>query len=178
MFYKDLIESVKDLFLRYNGVRYFAYEDGLLFNAQNNNKPIQVFIDDSTHSRLNRTEGEFIVEMNITVLKQPSKDFTILDVQDQCYILACNVIAGIDRIYQGTMEVWDYSIMTVSHMTDDNSAGVRITLDLRVANPADLCYEFEEYPYSGDTEPTLDVSGTTVGRIDINPITLPKKKVC
>ena len=174
MFYKNIIDNVGELFLRYRGVRTFRYEGRSLFNAQNNNLPIQVFCDNVSYSRLNRTEGEFIVELNITILQQPSKEEGILEVQDKCYTLACNVIAGLDRFYSNVMQVWDYSIVTLANYTDDDASGVRVTLDLRVANPADLCYEFDEFPYSGDTEPTLDVSGTTVWRIDVNPITLPK----
>lgn len=174
MFYKDIIDNVRDLFLRYAGVRTFRYEGRSLFNAQNNNLPIQVFCDNVSYSRLNRTEGEFIVELNITILQQPSKEEGILEVQDKCYTLACNVIAGLDRFYSNAMQVWDYSIVTLANYTDDDASGVRVTLDLRVANPADLCYEFEPEPYHPDEEDPIDVPDSSIGWIDVNPITLPK----
>ena len=177
MFYKDLIEDIKDLFLRYNGVRYCVYQDKMLMNAQGNNAPVQVFIDDATHSRLNRTESEFIIELNIVCLQQPTPERDILDVQDWCYALACNVIGAIDRQYSSVMQVWDYSIITISHVSDDDSSGVRITLELRVANPVDLCYEFNDEPYSGDTEFELSISGDTISGLDIKPVVLPRRKV-
>lgn len=54
--------------------------------------------------------------------------------------MAANLIAKIDNLsdYKGILSVYDWSILTVSHYTDDDSAGVKITLVLEI--PSLLVY--------------------------------------
>ena len=176
---KDIISILEDTFLRYKGVRTFKYQDDSLNNTQPSDLDYQVFVDDYSYHRLNITTGIFVAEFNICILKTPSVNESILDIQDYAYSLACNVMEKIDTMEEnmGVLSVYDYSIVTLSHYTDNDSAGVRLTLSLQTPNPANLCDDtnWNDEPYSGDTEPVIDVSGATVGRIDVNPITLPKR---
>ena len=181
MFYKDLIGELMSLFRRYEGVSTVRYQAEALNNAQNNFRPVQIYIEDSSYSRLNRTESEFIVEVNCLALKLPSRDKkeTILDVQDFCYQLFCDFVARLDTAdeYRNILQVWDYSIVTVSHMTDDDASGARLTLELRVANPADLCKQWPDEAPEEQPEKPITIEETTIGDIKVNPVRLPKNPI-
>lgn len=174
---KEIIEILRDTFLRYKGVRTFKYQDDSLNNTQPNDKDYQVFVDDTSYHRLNITTGIFVAEFNIYILKTPSKDESILDVQDYAYALAANVIGKMDYDAHPALSVHDWSVITVSHVTDNDSAGVRLTLYLETPNPENLCedWHWNDEPYSGDTENPIDVPDGNIGWLDVNPITLPKK---
>lgn len=177
---KDIVNILRDTFLRYKEVRTFKYKDDLLFNAQGNDKPFQVFVDDQSYHRLNITTGIFIAEFNITILKTPSKDEGILDIQDYAYTMACNVLERLDYLddYIGVLRVHDYSIVTLSHVTDNDSAGVRLTVQLETPNPANLCDDSNwGEPYQEPEDKEITVNEKEIGNLTINKIKLPKTPI-
>lgn len=176
--YKQLINHIRDLFLRYKLVHTVRYQSKLLNNAQNNYQGFQVYIEDQTYSRFNITTNIFVVTVNIWILHMPGQDReSILNIQDNAYSIANSVLNRID--YSGA-SVYDYDITTVSHITDDDSAGVRLTLQLQV--PLDgLCdeYEYREQPISQDEEDKeINVQQRVDKDIKINPIKLERIPKC
>lgn len=176
--YKELINHIRDLFLRYKLVHTVRYQSKLLNNAQNNYQGFQVYIEDQTYSRFNITTNIFVVTVNIWILHMPGQDReSILNIQDNAYSIANSVLNRID--YSGA-SVYDYDITTVSHITDDDSAGVRLTLQLQV--PLDgLCdeYEYREQPISQDEEDKeINVQQRVDKDIKINPIKLERIPKC
>lgn len=169
--YKSLINHLERLFLSYGPVHTFRYQSKMLNNAQNAYKGFQVYVEDSTYSRLNITTNIFIVELNIWVLSQSNDKMDILSVQDVAYSICNSVLNRVD--YSGA-SLYDYSIATVSHVTDDDSAGARLTVQLQV--PLDgLCVEDEwrEVPYD-QSEKDVPI------RVDIpkdKEITITRKKL-
>lgn len=179
-YYRQVIDIICDTFSRYKGVKTVRYQSDDLNNAQNNYPGIQVYIDDVTRSDLNIVDNIFKVEINIIILEQPSVDKPILDVQDECYTLAATVLAKLDVLegYRNILSVYDYSIITVSHVTDDDAAGVRLTIVLSMPSPANLCDDSVwGEPWSGETDYDVDVPYDEPDKLDINPITLPKNPV-
>lgn len=183
---KDIIEILRDTALRHKGVHTFKYQGDDRFNQQNNYGTYQVYVDDISLHQLNITTGIFKVEFQIYVLSQPdgTSGNTILDVQNDAYTIACNIMGKIDtdEANRGVLSVYDYSILTISHYTDDNSAGVKLSLVLEMPNPLNWCTldeNFNDEPYSGDTDTEITISGVTeVNDIDIKPIKLPKNRNC
>jgi len=52
---------------------------------------------------------------------------------------------------------------------------------LQMPSPVDLCSledNFNDEPYSGDTDTEITINEDEVGDIDINPIHLPRTRVC
>lgn len=168
---KDVINVLKDCFTRLKGVGTFRYQSDSLNNAQNNYKGYQVYVDDVSEHALNITDGTFTATFQIMVLSHVGKGQTILGVQDVAYSMAATVVEALDSYpkYQGVLRVHDYSILTCSHVTDDDASGVRLTLVLEVPNPADLCDD----DIWG--EPLPD---PVVKPIEVKTITLPKAKLC
>ena len=181
---KDIVNIIKDTALRHNGVKTFRYQGKSYNNAQNNYYPYQVYLDSISYHNLNITTNIFTTEFNLYILAQPTKDDDgILKVQDEAYTIAADIVAYIDYAedYKGVLSMHDYSIMTLDHYTDDDSAGVRLSLVLEVPSPINLCElsdNFSDEPYSGDTDTAIDsVSGYTMTDpiiSDIKTITLPK----
>ena len=182
---KDIIDILKDISLRHKGVRTFRYQGDDLNNAQNNYKAFQVYVDDISHHQLNITTNIFKAEFEIYILKQPdgTSGNTVLDVQNDAYTIAVNIMAKIDtdEAFRGILSVYDYSILTLSHYTDDNAAGVKLSLVLSMPSPLNWCTldeNFNDEPYADEPDREITINDDEIGDIDINPIHLPRTKRC
>lgn len=182
---KDVINILKDISLRHKGVRTFKYQGDKFNNAQNNYATFQVYIDDISLHELNITTNIFKAKFEIYILSQPdgTSGKTVLDIQNEAYTIACDIMAYIDNNeeFYNVLSVYDYSLLTLARYTDDQSSGVKLSLTLEMPNPVNLCTlddNFNDEPYSGDTDTEIDIETNDVGDIDINPIKLPRNRVC
>ena len=180
---KDVINILKDISLRHKGARTFRYQSEILNNAQNNHKMYQVYVDDISLHELNITTNIFKAQFEIYILGFVDDENTVLEVQNNAYTIACDIMAkiDIDDAYKGVLSVYDYSILTLSHYTDDNAAGVKLSLVLQMQNPVNLCTlddNFNDEPYEDEPDNEIDINNDEIGDIDINPITLPTNRIC
>lgn len=180
---KDVVNIIKDISLRHKGVRTFRYQSEILNNAQNNHAMYQVYVDDVSLHELNITTNIFKAKFEIYILGFVGDDTDVLEVQNNAYTIACDIMAKIDieDAYKGVLSVYDYSILTLSHYTDDNAAGVKLSLVLQMPNPVNLCTlddNFNDEPYEEETDSEIDINNEEIGDIDINPITLPTNRIC
>ena len=180
---KDVIEILKDVSLRHKGVYTFRYQGDDLNNAQNNFKMFQVYVDDVSLHELNITTNIFKARFEIYIIGFVDKDKTVLDIQNDAYTIAADIMAYIDtkEEFQGILSVYDYSILTLARYTDDSSAGVKLSLVLQMPNPVNLCTlddQFDDEPHKEEEDVRIDVDTEDIGDIDINPITLPRNRVC
>ena len=180
---KDVIEILKDISLRHKGVRTFRYQSDVLNNAQNNYGTFQVYVDDASFHQLNITTNIFRAEFQVYVLGFVDDENDVLTVQNNAYTIACDIMAYIDtqEAFQGVLSVYDYSILTLSHYTDDNSAGVKLSLVLQMPSPVNLCTlddNFNDEPYEEEKDKEIDINDDEVGDIDLNPIHLPINRRC
>lgn len=180
---KDVIEVIKNAALKHKGVYTFRYQGDDFNNAQNNYKMFQVYVDDISHHQLNITTGIFKAEFQIYILGFVNEDKTILDVQNDAYTIAVDIMAFIDsqEEYEGILSVYDYDILTLSHYTDDSSAGVKLSLVLQMPSPLNWCElenNFDEEPHEEEKDKEIDISTTDVGDLDITPIKLPRSRRC
>ena len=178
---QSIIDIIKEISLRHKAVRTFKYQDKILNNAQNNYKGYQVYVSDYNHHQLNITTNIFTSEFQIYVLNQPTKEQdSILEVQDMAFTIAVDILAYIDNHFT-YMSVYDYDIIAVSHYTDDDSAGIKLSLVLQVPSPLNICeYEnnFNDEPYEDEPDKEIDVNIKDVGDIKINKIKIPKTNDC
>ena len=180
---KDVIEILKDISLRHKGVRTFRYQSDIYNNAQNNHKMFQVYVDDVSLHELNITTNIFKARFEIYILGFPDDENPILDVQNDAYTIAANIMAYIDtkEEFQGVLSVYDYSILTYSHYTDDDAAGVKLTLVLEMPSPVNLCTldeNFNDEPYDDNEDFDIDLNTEEVGDIELKPIKLPINRKC
>lgn len=182
--YKELIEIIKNVCLRYKGVKTFRYQNIFLNNAQNNYATLQVYLSDTTHHDLNISYNPPIFKMETTlyILDHPTKEEdSILDCQDRCYDAALNIIAKLDSLeeYQGILRVHDYSIMTISHYSDDDSAGVMVSIELQIPVGVDLCSvddNFNDEPYTPEPEKEITIVEKDAPELTLKKTKLPKNK--
>lgn len=185
MIYKEVTDIIIDTLKRFKGVNFVRYSGNDLINQQNNNKTLQCWIDDVTLHQFNVTQNIAKVEYQIYILgfADGTSGNTILDIQDKCYDVALYTLAYIDNKTQfyGIVSLADYSILTLSHFSDDSSAGVKLSVVLTIPNGVNMC-ELDDHfgePYSGDTDTEITISGDTeVGELDITPIHLPRNRNC
>ena len=180
---KDVIDILKDVSLRHKGVYTFRYQGDDLNNAQNNFKMFQVYVDDISLHELNITTNIFKARFEIYIIGFVHDDKTVLDVQNDAYTIACDIMAYIDtqEAFQGVLSVYDYSILTLARYTDDSSAGVKLSLTLEMPNPVNLCTleeQFDDEPHKEEEDMKIDINTEDVGEIEINPITLPINRKC
>ena len=180
---KDVIDILKDISLRHKGVRTFRYQGDDLNNAQNNYKGFQVYVDDISHHQLNITTNIFKVEFQIYVLGHVDDENPVLDVQNDAYTIACDIMAYIDTKpeFYNVLSVYDYDILTLSRYTDDSTAGVKLSLVLQMPSPVNLCElddNFNDEPYEDDPDREIDINDEEIGDIDIKPIHLPRTNHC
>lgn len=182
---KDIIEILRDVSLRHKGVYTFRYQGDDLNNAQNNYKGYQVYVDDISLHELNITTNIFKAQFEIYVLGHPNGESgnTVLDVQNNAYTIACDIMAYIDtqEAFRGILSVYDYSILTLARYTDDNASGVKLSLVLQMPSPVNLCElddNFDDEPHEEEQDHEIDVDTDDVGDIDITPITLPRNRIC
>lgn len=181
---KDIVKIIKETALRHKGVRTFKYTGDDLHNQQNNNEYYQVYLDDISHHQLNITTNIFKVELNLYVLGFPVNiPEDILEKQNDAYTIAADIIAYLDtnEAFRGILSVYDYSILTLSHYTDDNAAGVKLSLVLAMPSPVNLCEledNFNDEPYQPEPDNEIDIDTNDTGDIDIKPITLKPNRRC
>ena len=180
---KDVIEILKNISLRHKGVFTFRYQGDDLNNQQNNHKAYQVYIDDISLHELNITTNIFKARFEIYILGFVDDEHSVLDVQNNAYTIACDIMAKIDASdeYDGVLSIYDYSILTIARYTDDQSAGVKLSLTLEMPNPVNLCTldeNFDDEPHEEEEDHKIDVDTNEVGDITINPIKLLRNRNC
>lgn len=182
---KDVIEILRDISLRHKGVYTFRYQGDDLNNAQNNYPGYQVYVDTISHHQLNITTNIFKAEFQIYILGHPNGESgnTVLDVQNNAYTIACDIMAYIDtkEEFYGVLSVYDYDILTLERYTDDSTAGVKLSLVLEMPSPVNMCTlddNFDDEPHEDEPDKEIDIKTDEVGEIDINPIHLKRNREC
>lgn len=179
--YKEIIELIKEWCLKYKLSGSFKYQDSILINAQNNNRYLQFIVDDTSIHNLNITSNIFVSTIDLYILGFPKDDNDILEVQSMCYDAAVRILSKIeqDDRYYNIVKIHDYSIMTVSHFTDDNSSGVKLTIELQLPNPVDYCTlddnfndEMIQEASDNDIDLTHIDKESNINELILNPIKL------
>lgn len=180
---KDVVNIIKDTALRHKAIRTFRYTGDDLQNKQHNYKTYQCYLDDVSFHQLNITTNIFKAEFNLYILGFPEHDTPedILDVQNSAYTIAADIVAYIDQndAFRGSLSVYDYSILVLSHYTGQSNAGVKLSLILSIPSPVNLCElddNFNDEPYEEPEDKEIDVNEKEIGDIDIKTIKLPKNK--
>lgn len=177
---KNLVEAIKEQAEHINGVKYFNYEGSDLINAQNNNATIQIWVEDDVFIEYIVTKDLIKVQLNIAILDSIIENESKLDVHDRTNKIAIVLIKLIEEKYKNILSVYDYNMLNVSHYSDDNLFGTRMSLYLTMPSPINFCNidefidELNEYEKNDDKEITINKPEIDINKIDINPIKLKK----
>lgn len=174
---KELTEYIINVFYKHNIVNTIKYQSEELINAQPTNKYYEVVIDDEPILKNTSTEGIMTIEYNITILGNDE----LLTAQDNALHIGLDVINYIDNSYEiYPIRVQDYSFVGLSDYTDDKANGVRLTIDIVIPNPINLCeYNFnddklfnQDEKYHIDLNNNDECTNVTIVKKDNNNITL------
>lgn len=177
--YKQIIDFILHTALSHKAVNTAKYLDRQLINAQPTNAYIQFILEDSPYAQYHLSNNTFTVTYSADIVGFTSKDMNISEIQSLCYQIGLEVLAKIvrNKDMQRYISLYDYSFLALSHFTDDDSAGQRLTFELVVPNFVDNCslddnFEEVEIEERGEDEVTLLPPAITPSELDLNPIKL------
>ena len=177
---KNLVEAIKEQARHIKNVKYFNYEGADLINAQNNNATIQIWIEDDIFTEYLVTKDLVKIQMNIDILDTIGDDEEKADLHDRTTKIAIVLIKLIEENYKNILSVYDYNMLNVSHYSDDDLFGTRMSLYLTMPSPVNQCNinefidELNEYEKNDDKDITINKPEIDINNININPIKLKK----
>lgn len=177
---KELVLAFKEQAEHIKNVKSFNYEGSDLINAQNNNSTIQVFVEDDIFTEFIITKDLVKIQMNIDILDNIGENEEKLDVHDRTTKIAIVLIKLIEEKYKNILSVYDYNMLNVSHYSDDDLFGTRVSLYLTMPSPVNFCNinefidELNEYYKEEDKNITINKPEINIDELDINPIKLRK----
>ena len=178
---EQIINYIGSVALKHKAVNTFKYQKRSLINQQNNNAYMEVVIEDNSYLQQIITHNIFTMTTNINILGFPKNDKEILDVQSVAMQIAVEIMAYIeqDPTFLGQLSIHDYDILLVSHFTDDDAAGVRLSLELVLPNPINLCTYMDNFDEETDIieKPTLDLTQADKAVLSDNKKTLSLKPI-
>ena len=178
---EQIINYIGSVALKHKAVNTFKYQKRSLINQQNNNAYIEVVIEDNSYLQQIITHNIFTMTTNINILGFPKDDTEILEVQSVAMQIAVEIMAYIeqDQTFLGQLSIHDYDILLVSHFTDDDAAGVRLSLELVLPNPINLCTYMDNFDEETDIieKPTLDLTQADKAVLSDNKKTLSLKPI-
>ena len=172
--------------MKHVAVKSVKYQSRILINQQNSNPNYQVVIEDDAYLQYNKTGNVNTMSLNIDILSHCGDDDGILDIQSTALQIGAEFIkyVEIDDYFLSLLKIDDYDFLMLSHFTDDDSAGVRISIQFVVPNPVDMCsfrdnfdedkgFTVEKEDNSIDLKKEQDCKNG--GGITLNPIKLPHR---
>ena len=177
---KNLVEAIKEQAEHIKNVKHFNYEGADLINAQNNNSTIQIWIEDDIFTEYLVTKDLVKIQMNIDILDTIGDNEEKVDLHDRTTKIAIVLIKLIEENYKNILSVYDYNMLNVSHYSDDDLFGTRMSLYLTMPSPVNQCNinefidELNEYEKNDDNDITINKPEIDINNININPIKLKK----
>lgn len=177
---KNLVEAIKEQAEHIKNVKHFNYEGADLINSQNNNSTIQIWIEDDIFTEYLVTKDLVKVQMNIDILDNIGDDEEKVDVHDRTTKIAIVLIKLIEENYKNILSVYDYNLLNLSHYSDDDLFGTRMSLFLTMPSPINFCNinefidELNEYEENEDNDITINKPEIDIDNININPVKLKK----
>lgn len=177
---KNLVECIKAKAEHIKNVKSFNYEGSDLINAQNNNETIQIVVEDDIFIEYIVTKDLIKVQLNIDILDNIGENEEKVDTHDRTTKIAIVLIKLIEENYKNILSVYDYNLLNVSHYTDDDLYGTRVSLYLTMPSPINFCNinefidELNEYEKNEDKEIIINKPEINIDEININPVKLKK----
>lgn len=159
---EQIVNYIGSVGLKHKAVKTFKYQKRSLINQQNNNGYVELIIEDNAYLQQVITQNIFTATFNVDILGFPKDDTEILGIQSLCMQIAVEIMAYIEKdgTFLGKLSIHDYDILLVSHFTDDSSAGVRLSLELIIPNPINLCSFMDNFNENVEIveKPTLNLT--------------------
>ena len=167
---KQLIEYFIKVALMHKAVRYSKYKNKVYTNAQNNDAYMQVNFDTDPYFQLliSVPNQPFTMTLNVDILGFPKDNYTVLDCQSDALQIGVEFIYYVmqDDTFMGQLAIYDYSFLALDEFTDDRSAGQRLTLELVVPDPINLCTFMDNFL---EEPKIIEKEDKEISLVDANP---------
>lgn len=188
--YQQLIDYIIYCFLKHKAVNCAKYQNRTLVNAQGSNGYMQVAIDSRPYfdTLISVPNVPFIMKLNIDIMGFVKTDgtYTELDAQSDAFQIAIEFIHYVrqDDTFAGQLAVRDYQMIGFDHYTDDNCAGMRLTIEFVIPDPINLCTFMDNFsddfipvePEDKEIDITDPNPESDINDLVLRPILLPTKK--
>lgn len=177
---KELVLAIKEIAEHIKNVKSFNYEGADLINCQNNNATVQVWIEDDIFVEFIVTKDLIKIQMNIDILDNIRDGEENVDVHDRTTKIAIVLIKLLEESYKNILSVYDFNMLNVSHYTDDDLFGTRMSIFLTMPSQVNECNinefidELNYYYKAEDKDITINKPEIDIDNININPIKLKK----
>ena len=184
--YKQIIDYIISIFLRHKAVFNCRYMQRIYTNSQNNNAYVQAIINSDPYIQalISVANRPTTLTLNIDILAFKTNEYTVVDAQSDTLQIGMEVIHFIeqDPYFMGRLSIHDFSFLGLDEYTDDRAAGQRLTLELVIPNPINLC-EFmdnfsEEFIPVEKEDKEIDLVGqapSEKNNLVLKPILIPHK---
>ena len=184
--YRDIINYILDTALKHKAIKAVKYQSRLLINAQPTNPSLEFVIEDNADIQFYKTSQTMALNLNIDVIGHPTKEHSSLDMQNYAFQAATEIVGYVDNDpqYQSILSTLDKDFLFLSHFTDDDSSGVRLSWQLAIPEPLNYCTlsdNFDEDRPADITDSNIDLN-TDAGvkeeesNLTLRPVRLPKNK--
>ena len=175
----------------HKAVNSVKYQNKTLVNAQNSAGYMQVSIDASPFWDLliSVPNQPFTLQLNVDIMGFPRTDGTYseLDAQSDAFQIGVEFLHYFrqENIFMDKIAIHDYQFIGFTHYTDDNCAGVRMSVNFTLVNPINLCtfmdnFSDEFIPEEPEDIPQIDLVDpnppSEINDLVLKPILLPTKK--
>lgn len=168
--FKQIIDYIISIALRHKAVFFAKYLNRSYINQQNNNGYYQVNVNTDVYSQLliSVPNQPFTLTINIDILGFPTKEHTVLDCQSDALQIGVEVLHYIahDETFMGRVQIHNYSFLALDEFTDDRSAGQRLTLEMVIPNPINLCTFKDNFL---DEPKIIETEDKDIDLKDVNP---------
>lgn len=177
---KNVIDAIRDVCEKVEGIQFFSYNGADKINAQNNNETIQVWVEDDIFIQYLVDKDIIKATVNLDILDKRYQGDKSLDIHDNTITLAVVIMKLLHDLYQGEVYVYDYSMMTLSDYTDDELYGTRLTMYLILPSLIDVCNidewidDIKEWKKKDEQELDVKVPKIDLNNINIKPIKVNK----
>lgn len=183
--YSEIVDYIKNVCNKHVAVKSAKYQNSSLINQQGNNPYVQVIVESNgVYAQWLKTSNVFTMTFNIDFLGFVDRGGNSeLDVHNLTFQIANEVLAYIDGDFsmKQFISIWDYDLLSLSHFSNDNTSGWRLSLELVVPTPIDLCnmYDnFDEDKMEVEDEKELDLVNpnpeSKSNELQLKPVKLPR----
>lgn len=146
---EQIINYILSVAAKHILINYIRYDSKILVNQQNSNLNYQFIIEDNGYISSNSgNDNANTFTLNFDVIAHTNgSPSEILNVQSNAFQAASEIIKYIQRDdkFLGTVNIDDFDYLFLSHWTDDDSAGVRVTLNLIIPCLVNLCNLYSNF---------------------------------
>lgn len=160
-----MITTITDIFRRqareHKTIRAFYYNRNYELGSGKETHPL-LWLEDPVYGR--NHDNVFINSVNFSILFIPSKEQTVLQLQNLACSIGLNIIERIKVQDNGISIRPDWTYTTLRDYYDNKACGCRFSVNYTQVNMQDLCLIDEQFGPSGG----LEVSPSP-GHFDMNP---------